>query len=105
MARARAAQEHPLNIRLPAELRRKLEGYARSRHLPLSSAIRAMLSERLDEIEREEQLTRAERWQRDQAWATAQTILDGTAREVSWEEIRAAHAEAVERLRARRKAR
>lgn len=95
----RAPQDQPLTIRLPAALRRRTQRYARSRNIQLAGAIRAILSEHLDEIEGDEQLTRAERWQRDQAWATARSISEGTATEVTWEEIQAAAAAATPRAR------
>ena len=103
--RPAASREGPLTIRLPDALRRRAQRYARSRNLQLAGAIRAILSEHLDEVEGDEQLTRAERWQRDQAWATARSIVDGTATEVSWEEIRAAASVAAASSRRGRSAR
>lgn len=94
----------PLTIRLPAALRDRAEGYARSRRMPLAGALRTIIGEHLDEVARDEHFTRAQRWQRDQAWATAQSIADGTARPASWERLRADHAAAVTRLRRRRAA-
>lgn len=100
--RHRAPQDGPLTIRLPAALRRRAERYARSRDLQLAGAIRVILSEHLDELEGDEQMTRAERWQRDQAWATARSIVHGTAQEVTWEDIQAAAVTATERGRSTR---
>lgn len=94
----------PLTIRLPAALRDRAEGYARSRRMPLAGALRTIIGEHLDEVAQDEHLTRAQRWQRDQAWASAQAIADGTARPASWERLRADHAAAVTRLRRRRAA-
>ena len=92
----------PVSLRLPPDLLRRARRYAESRHLQLASALRTIVSDHLDELEEDEHLTRAERWQRDQAWATAQSIIAGTAREASWDELRRVHEEALERLRQRR---
>ena len=94
----------PLTIRLPAPLRQRAERYARSRSMPLAGALRTIIGEHLDEVALDEQLTRAQRWQRDQAWASAQSIADGTARPATWEQLRTEHAAAVTRLRRRRAA-
>lgn len=102
--RPTSTPERPLTIRLPASLRQRTHRYARSRGLQLAGAIRAILSDHLDEVEGDEQLTRAERWQRDQAWATALAIVDGTATEVTWEEIQTAAAAASARARRSRSA-
>jgi hypothetical protein len=72
--------------------------------MPLAGALRTIIGEHLDELAADEQLTRAQRWQRDQAWASARSIADGTVRPVGWEQLRADHAAAVTRLRRRRAA-
>ena len=100
----RVRNNDPLTIRLPAALRDRAEGYARSRRMPLAGALRTIIGEHLDEVAQDEHLTRAQRWQSDQAWASAQSIADGTARPASWERLRADHAAAVTRLRRRRAA-
>lgn len=94
----------PLTIRLPSVLRSRAERYARSRSMPLAGALRTIISEHLDEVALDEQLTRAERWQRDQAWASARAIADGTARPANWERLRADHVAAIAKLRRRRAA-
>jgi hypothetical protein len=72
--------------------------------MPLAGALRTIVGEHLDELAEEEHLTRAVRWQRDQAWASAQAIARGAARSVSWDVLRADHATAVARLRKRQAA-
>lgn len=94
----------PLTIRLPVALRARAERYARSRAMPLAGALRTLIGEHLDEIAEDEHLTRAQRWQRDQAWASARSIAGGAARPVSWDRLRRDHASAVARLRRRREA-
>ena len=103
-SKTRASRNDPLTIRLPAALRDQAEGFARSRRMPLAGALRTIIGEHLDEVAQDEHLTRAQRWQRDQAWASARSIADGTARPASWERLRADHAAAVTRLRRRRAA-
>lgn len=103
-SKTRLRRNDPLTIRLPATLRDRAEGYARTRRMPLAGALRTIIGEHLDELAQDEHLTRAQRWQREQAWASAQSIADGTARPASWERLRADHAAAVTRLRRRRAA-
>lgn len=100
--RPRPRRNDPLTIRLPEALRDRAERYARSREMPLAGALRTIIGEHLDELAEDEHLTRAQRWQRDQAWASARSIADGTARSASWERLRTDHAAAVSRLRRRR---
>lgn len=97
--RPRDRRNDPLTIRLSAPLRERAERYARSRRMPLAGALRTIVGEHLDELAADEHLTRAQRWQRDQAWASAQAIAEGTARSTSWERLRSDHAAAVTRLR------
>lgn len=99
--RRRTPASHPLTIRLPVTLRERADRYARARRMPLAGALRTIIGDHLDELAEEEHLTRAQRWQRDQAWASAQAIADGTARPMSWDRLRADHAAAVARLRKR----
>ena len=103
-AAAPTRRNDPLAIRLPAPLRERAEAYARARRMPLAGALRTIIGEHLDEVAADDQLTRAQRWQRDQAWASALSIAEGTARPASWDELRADHAAAVARLRRRRAA-
>lgn len=98
---ARDRRTDPLTIRLPAALRQRVERYARSRSLPVAGALRTIIGEHLNEVSLDEQLTRAQRWQRDQAWASALSIAEGTASPASWERLRGDHAAAVRRLRER----
>ena len=92
----------PISVRFPADLRARTEQYARAHHVAVASAIRMIVGDRLDELEREARLSRAELWQRAQAWKTAQTIVDGTAPEASWDELRAVHAAALTPTRTKR---
>lgn len=102
--KAAVRRNDPLTIRLPRSLRDRAEAYARTRRMPLAGALRTVIGEHLDEIAQDEHLTRAQRWQRDQAWASAQSIADGTARPVGWERLRADHVAALARSRRRRAA-
>lgn len=102
--RTKVRRNDPLTIRLPAPLRERAERYARSRRMPLAGALRTIIGDHLDQVEEDEHLSRAQRWQRDQAWASAQAIAKGVARPASWDVLRADHAAAVTRLRKRRAA-
>jgi hypothetical protein len=89
----------PTSVRLPRGLLARATRYARLRHLKLAAALRTLVSERLDELEQDAQLSRAEQWQRTQAWAAAQSVADGSAKEVTWAELRADYEAATRRRR------
>ncbi len=86
----KAPPEYPISVRFPAALRSRTERYAREHRVAVASAIRMIVGEHLDELDRDEGLSRAELWQRAQAWSTAQSIVDGSAVEASWDELRTA---------------
>ncbi len=65
-----AAKADPISVILPASMKKLVSAEAARRGLKLSPAIRVLVSERLQEIEDSEQMSRAEEWQRAQAWAT-----------------------------------
>ncbi len=81
------ASKGPVSVVLPDDLRREVEREAGRRGLAVSTAVRALVAERLRELAEEAELTQAERWQRAQAWASWE---DEENPEVSWEEIDAA---------------
>ena len=60
----------PINFRMPVELRARVRQFARDRHVGEADALRVIVSEHLDEIERERELAEAERWQLAQVYAT-----------------------------------
>lgn len=91
----------PLSVLLPADLRARLADEARRRHLKLSSIVRVLAAERIDEIEASGQLSAAERWQRDQAWAAWDELRSGDRREVSRADIAKDFDRAVGRARRR----
>ena len=86
-ARQKAAVTSPINFRMPQALRSRLRKFAESRHLGEAEALRAVVSEHLDEIESERDLAEAERWQFQQAYATWDRFRGGTGRTVRREEI------------------
>jgi hypothetical protein len=79
----------PVSVVLPTSMRRRVASEAKRRGLKLSSTLRALANERLDELADAEQLGRAEQWQRAQAWSTWEKIEAGDRREVSRSELRA----------------
>ncbi|XXY17200.1 hypothetical protein WME88_54105 [Sorangium sp. So ce216] len=77
----------PVSVVLPAELRARLQAEAKKRGLKLSPAIRALLSERIQELDDAEQLSRAEEWQRAQVWAVWERMKAGDHDEASRQEL------------------
>ncbi|WP_437854781.1 hypothetical protein [Sorangium sp. So ce363] len=77
----------PVSVVLPAELRERVQAEAKKRGLKLSPAIRALLSERVQEIDDAEQLSRAEEWQRAQVWAVWERMKAGDHDEAARQEI------------------
>jgi hypothetical protein len=75
--------------------------YAKKTGAPLATSFRMLALARLNEVEEQAQLSRAQEWQRTRSWGIAQEILDGTARESSLEHLTRGHAAAVRRARAR----
>lgn len=76
-----------MSVPLPKELRRRLEAYAVSRQLTVP---RALIDERLREVEDVVDLSEAEEWQRAQAWATWGKRKEGCGRTVSRAEVMSA---------------
>lgn len=89
----------PVSVVLPAELRTRLQAEAKKRGLKLSPAIRALLSERVQELDDAEQLSRAEEWQRAQVWAVWERMKAGDHDEASRQELDSIFHEAHEALR------
>ena len=77
----------PISFRMPGALRSRLRRFAEERSLGEAEAIRLALSERLNEIDDERDLTAAERWQFEQAYGTWQKLKAGTEKLVSQEDI------------------
>jgi len=86
------AQPHrpaPVSVVLPSALLERVGAEARRRGLKLSPAIRALVAERLGQIEDEETLSHVERWQRAQAWAAWEAAEHGKNDEVAWDAVEA----------------
>lgn len=77
----------PINFRMPRALRLRLRRFAESRHLAEAEALRAVVSEHLEEVERERELAEAERWQFQQAYATWDRFRRGEGRTVPREQV------------------
>ena len=92
-----ATARGPVSVMLPLPLRVTVAAEARRRGLKLSTAIRALVSERVRDIEEAQELTQAEQWQRAQAWATWEKIQSGDRREVFDAEIEAVFGRALTR--------
>jgi antitoxin component of RelBE/YafQ-DinJ toxin-antitoxin module len=85
----------PLSIRLDPQLQRRAAAYARKRKVGLTTALRMIISEHLDEQEVAADLDAGLRWQREQAWRSLEQWESGENAEVSFEELKAAHREAL----------
>lgn len=85
--RASDEDSGPVSVVLPAELRVRVQAEAQKRGLKLSPAIRALLRERVQELDDAEQLSRAEEWQRAQVWAVWERMKAGDHDEASRQEI------------------
>lgn len=100
---AKAPARSPLSVTLTPDLRRRLSGEAKKRKLKVATTARVLLDERINEIEDEAQLQRAEKWQIEQAWATWDKIQAGDRRWVTVKQLEEVGRRALEK--ARRKAR
>lgn len=73
----------PVSVVLPPDIREQIRTEAERRGLGISPVVRVLVIERLREIADEAQLSRAEQWQRAQAWATFEQTRSQRATEVS----------------------
>lgn len=91
-----AANNSPINFRMPAPLRLRLRKFASARHLSEAEALRVVVSERLDELDTTAELAAAERWQYEQAYATWDRFRRGEGRTVPRERIQEIFTRALE---------
>jgi hypothetical protein len=77
----------PVSVVLPIDLKVKVEAEAQRRGLRLSPTVRALLQERVEEIEDGDRLRAAETFQREQALATWEEMKAGDLAEVTGEQI------------------
>lgn len=89
----------PLSVPLPDPLRRRLAQLAKKRNIKLATAARALIDERLTELEQE--LDSHDEWQRRQVWETLDALEKKAPRYVSRESVHKVVREAVERSRGR----
>jgi hypothetical protein len=68
---------------LPPALQQRISTQGKRRGLKLSTALRALAIERLEQLEDEERQTVAEAWQRQQAWSTWEQVKSGTPEEAT----------------------
>lgn len=67
----------------------------------MATAARVLLDERLRDLEDSRDLSRAEEWQRSQAWSVWEAIEAGDRRDVPMDDFREATEQALGRLAAR----
>ncbi len=78
----------PLSLRFPPELRSRVKKYAASHGLEEATAIRALCTERLRELELTDDLALAERWQRARATESWDQLERGELKLASAAEVR-----------------
>lgn len=88
----------PISLRFSPALRERVRRFAAKRQLQEATAIRLLVSERLNEIDDAKQLAEAEAWQREQALATWERFLAGRGRVVPRERIARIFAKALAEL-------
>ena len=86
---AQSTRPGPVSVVLPVDLLARVGAEARRRGMKLSPAIRALVTERLGELEHAEELSRAEMWQRAQSWAAWEAAERGSNIEVGWDAVEA----------------
>jgi hypothetical protein len=91
----------PVSIRLDPELRRKAAAFARRRKVGLTTALRMIISEHFDAAEAAADLDAALKWQVERAWSALERWERGEAGEVTLEDLREAHRDALTRARRR----
>jgi len=101
---AEETAEYPVSVRFPAALRKRAQRFAQTSHIGLGTAIRTIVGEYLDELDARQELTKAEEWQRAQAWSTAGDLLKRNVPETTLADLRADEQAALASL-ARRTAR
>src|SRR3972149_1311906 len=67
----------PMSVRLPRDLRQRVRRFARARGLEEATAIRMVLAEHLNEIELDEDLTKAEEGQRAPVYEALERLQRG----------------------------
>src|SRR5471030_168509 len=89
----------PVSVGLYPQLMRRASAFARQRKVGLTTALRMIISEHLDNAESVAELDAALRWQRDKAWETLGRWERGETDELSLDDLREAHAETLRKSR------
>lgn len=88
----------PISLRFGPELRQRVRRFAAERQLEEATAVRLLVTERLNEVDEAKELAEAEAWQREQALATWERFLARRGRVVPRERIARIFAEALAEL-------
>ena len=91
----------PINFRMPTGLRSRLRRFAEARNVGEADALRLIVSEHLDEAERDRDLNEAEEWQLAQVYGTLRRRSRSRRRSVSRDEIDRIFAKATEAAKKR----
>ena len=92
---------HPVSVRLDPQSLRRAAAFARRRKVGLTTALRMIITEHLDDTDSAAELEAALRWQRERAWAALERWERGNAAELSLDDLRTAHQETLRRTRRR----
>lgn len=100
MSRTKEVKHTPISVVVPAPLRLRLEREAKKRGLKISPTIRALVAERVQELDDADVLDRALEWQRAAAWATWESSKDDATTDFS--AVDAVFERALKRQRAKK---
>lgn len=91
----------PINFRMPTPLRSRLRKFAEDRNVGEADALRLIVSEHLDEADRDREQSEAERWQLAEVYGTLRRRKRAPRPSVSRHEIDLIFAGALEAARQR----
>jgi len=91
----------PVSLRLDPALLKRVTAFARSRKIGLSTALRMIVSEHLDAAESAAEHDAALRWQEERAWSAQGRWERKESPELSLDDLKRAHADALRPARAR----
>ena len=83
------ARRGPVSVALTPELQRRITDEGKRRGLKVSTALRVLVTERLEQLEDEQRQTAAETWQRREAWSTWEKLKKDGPDEAPQEELAA----------------
>jgi hypothetical protein len=89
----------PVSLRLDKELLTKAAAFAKRRKIGVTTALRLIISERLEFGEAQEELDTAMRWQRERVWEALQEWDADESKSHSMDDLRKIHADTLRKAR------